>query len=111
VMAKRAQSHDQSENDIGQLHKTISELTKELKDIKEIIKSNEKMVNSTRRVALASLDIAANATQKPNEEQKRVLEEHEVYTPMIKRRGMEQDASENVSALETFGAIDCDDLF
>lgn len=95
-MAKRAQSHDQSENEIGQLHKTISELTKELKDIKEIIKSNEKMVNST---------------QKPNEEQKRVLEEHEVYTPVIKRRGMEQDASENASALETFGATDCDDLF
>jgi len=93
-MAKRAQSHDQSENDIGQLHKTISELTKELKEIKEVMKSNEKLVNLTRRVALASLDIATNATQKPNEEQKRVLEEHEVYTPVTKRRRMAQDASE-----------------
>ncbi len=110
-MAKRAQSHDQSENDIGQLHKTISELTKELKDIKEIMKSNEKSVNSTRRVVLASPYIAANATQKPNEKRRRVLEEHEVYTPVTKRRRKAQDASENASALDTFGSVDCIDLF
>jgi len=53
--------HDHSENDIGQLHKTISELTKELKEMKEILRSNEKMVSSTRRIALASLDMAENA--------------------------------------------------
>jgi len=53
--------HDHSENDIGQLHKTISELTKELKEVKDIMKSNEKLVSSTRRIALASLEIAANA--------------------------------------------------
>ncbi len=110
-LGKPSKSFDQSEHDIGQLHKTISELTKELKEIKEIMKSNEKLVNSTRRVALASLDIAANATQKPNEEQKRVLEEHEVYTPVTKRRRKAQDASENASALDTFGSIDCKDLF
>lgn len=52
--------HDHSENDIGQLHKTISEFTKEL-EMKEILRSNEKMVSSTRRIALASLDMAQNA--------------------------------------------------
>lgn len=75
------------------------------------MKSNEKLVNSTRWVALASPDIAANATQKPNEERKRVLEEHEVYTPMTKRIRKAQDASENANALDTFGSIGCMDLF
>lgn len=68
------------------------------------MKSNEKLVNSTRWVALASPDIAANATQKPNEE-------HEVYTPMTKRIRKAQDASENANALDTFGSIGCMDLF
>jgi chromosome segregation ATPase len=58
---KSPRVYDHSENDIGQLHKTISELTKELKEIKDVMKSNEKLVSSTRRIALASLEVAANA--------------------------------------------------
>ena len=87
-LAKGPRIYDQSENSVGQLHVSILELIKELKEIKEAIKSNEKMASSTRRVALASLDVVANAVPKPNEAQKRVLEEQEIYTPETKRRRM-----------------------
>lgn len=40
-----------------------------------------------------------------------MLEEHEIYTPMTKRRRKAQDASENASALDAFGSIGCMDSF
>lgn len=110
-LGKPIKSFDQGEQDLGQLHGTIAELTKELKEVKEVLKSNEKLLTATRRLALASLDVAANATQKPNEDQKRVLEEHDVYTPVTRRTRKAKEAGENASALDAFGSLDCDDFF
>lgn len=110
-LGKPAKSFDQAEHDIGQLHKTIAELTKEVKEMKEILKSNEKMAVSTRKVTLTSLEIAASATSKSNAEQKRLLEEHEVYTPKTKRVKLEEKAVENEEALSNFDAMDCEGLF
>ena len=103
--------YDHSENDLGQLHKTISELTKELKEVKDILRSSEITGKSTKRIALASLDVAANATLKPNSAQKRVLSEHEIYTPETKKVKQEEKAAENKKTLSTFDAMDCGGLF
>ena len=92
--------YHQSENDLGKLHKTFSELTKELKEVKDALKKNEKLADATKRIALATLNVAANATPKPNEAQKRYLEEHEVYTPEKKKRKLEEIAAQNGEALD-----------
>lgn len=110
-LGQPTKSFDQSEHDIGQLHGTIAELTKELKEVKEILKSNEKMAVSTRKVTLTSLEIAASATPKPNAEQKRLLEEHEVYTPKTKRVKLHKMEVENKEAMSIFDAMDCEGLF
>lgn len=82
---KNSKMYDSTENDIDQLHKTIADLTRELEETKNLVKSNEDVVRSTRRIALASLDVASHATPKPNSAQKRLLSEHEVYAPKTKK--------------------------
>ena len=52
------------------------------------------MASSTRRVALASLNVVANAVPKRNEAQKRVLEEQEI------------EAGETATALAAFERMD-----
>lgn len=46
-LGKPTKSFDQGEHDLGQLHRTIAELTKELKEVKEVLKSNEKLAAAT----------------------------------------------------------------
>lgn len=111
ALGRPAKSFDQGEHDLGQVHRTMTEFTKELKEIKEILKSNENEVASMRRIVVASLDLTAKGTQKLNDDQKRVLEEHDVYTPVTQRTRKAKEASGHASALDTFGSIDCEDLF
>lgn len=96
---KVPKKYDRSENDIGQLYKAISELTKELKDIKNILKMNGNVVHSRRKIALASLDVAAHATSKLNLALKRLLSKHEVYTPRTKKMKLEKEPTEKEESI------------
>lgn len=81
--------HSPPETEFDQLQKTIAALSSELNDIKTLVSQSVNLAGSAASLALATLEMQAASTSEemaPNPAQKRILSEHEVFTPETKRR-------------------------
>ena len=82
-------AHSPPETEFDKLQKTIAALSSELNDIKTLVSQSVNLAGSAASLGLATLEMQAASTSEetaPNSAQKRILSEHEVFTPETKRK-------------------------
>ena len=105
---KKETAHHPPETEEEKIRNSIAALTEEIRILKETLSHNIALTGEAKSIALASLHMAAEAVPKPNTPQKKLLKEHDVYTPSSKRRRIELSEAENRADLGIFDEMNMD---